>query len=397
MDLKASVGKILLLLCALALAEGVLRLQQSLGPLYDLDMKDQNFEKQSDDLNHRSRPSETLTLGQREVFGEQAGLRFAVRHDPDGIRIGDGCAPTDGEQAAVRILFLGDSFVEGYADSTTLVRRVCEALESAAPGGAPVALFNAGCSSYSPALYVPQAKRLVPKLTPDLVVVVFDETDLYDDFVRYRNLIERDPQGRITRVRPTPPETEMIAGLQAARAHHLYLQRLIHKLTHTRIFMPIFRAGYVSWSPYRVLGFDRDRDPLAVRKYAEQVAFLSANIRELAITLTALLPGPDRVLFVCHPHLQHLVPEADGFVWHRLVADAVDRIAGETGVGFYDAAPGLRLAAGGDPASLYWRNDMHFNFRGTRAYGRLLADRLTPLIAQAWCARAAAAPTTAAR
>jgi hypothetical protein len=395
--LKTAIGRTLLLLCALALAEGVLRLQQSLGPLYDLDLRDQDFAKQSNDLNHRPAPSETWTLGRREVFGEQAGLRYTVRHDPDGIRIGDGCAPTDNGRAAVRILFLGDSFVEGYADSTTLVRRVCEALESGAPGGPPVALFNAGCASYSPALYVPQAKRLVPRLTPDLVVVVFDETDLYDDFVRYRNLIERDPQGRIVRVRPTPPATEMITGLQATRAHSLYLQRLVHKLYHTRVYMPIFRAGYVSWSPYGVLEFDRDHDPLAARKYAEQIAFLSADIRELAVTLAALLPGSDRVLFVCHPYLQHLVPEADGFVWHRLVADAVARIANETGVGFYDAASDLRLAAGGDPASLYWRNDMHFNFRGTRVYGRLLSDRLTPLIAQAWHERAAAAPATAAR
>ena len=41
-------------------------------------------------------------------------------------------------------------------------------------------------------IFVPQAKKLLPLVRPDYVVVDVDETDLYDDFARYRDLIVRN-------------------------------------------------------------------------------------------------------------------------------------------------------------------------------------------------------------
>jgi len=38
--------------------------------------------------------------------------------------------------------------------------------------------YNAGYTSYSPAIFVPQAKMLLPVVRPDYIVVDVDETDL---------------------------------------------------------------------------------------------------------------------------------------------------------------------------------------------------------------------------
>ena len=93
-----------------------------------------------------------------------------------------------------RIFFLGNSFMEGYDDQNTLPYHVAKYFKNEL--NTCIKAFNGGAGSYSPAIFVPQARKLLPLLRPDYIVVDVDETDLFDDFVHYRELIVRDERGQ---------------------------------------------------------------------------------------------------------------------------------------------------------------------------------------------------------
>jgi lysophospholipase L1-like esterase len=380
MNLKKIAQIFILVLFGLLLAEGVLRLQQAIGPIYDLALQQENCERLSETLNHKPRAVETWALADRKIFGSHAGYRYTVRHDENGIRINDLRPHFAAEDHPIRILFLGDSFVEGYGDSTTLVQHVWERLQETPLKSVPIELLNAGHSSYSPAIFIPQVKQLVPKLKPDLLVIVIDETDLGDDYIRYQHLIVRDLEGRNIGVRPTPINEELVKGLLKVRQHKSYLVRLLHKIYHTRIYMPAFRKGYRTRYPHWVLHLSKDHDPEAGRIYHGEIAFFEDNLTELARMASDLMGGPDRILFVYHPHLHHLVPDESGHLWNNFTAEAVARVAQREGVPFYNATEDLQQRFGGRSQDFYWHGEMHFNFRGFHVYGRTLADRLVLML-----------------
>ena len=74
------------------------------------------------------------------------------------------------------------------------------AWEQTADSIRPIYPYNAGCGSYSPCIFVPQARRLLELLSPDFVVVSIDRTDIVDDNCK-RHLTERSERGSITSVR----------------------------------------------------------------------------------------------------------------------------------------------------------------------------------------------------
>jgi len=382
---KRFLGITLMIILSALLMEAVLRIQQAAGPLYDLEFTAQTLERCSPVLNHRRLPEESWTLEGEACYGEYSGYHFTMSHDADGVRrnpLRPGRSEYPESADPFRILFVGDSFVEGYADSTTLPQHVWESLQRRIGEAMPIRIDNVGCSSYSPAIYIPQVKQLVPRLQPDLVVVVIDESDLGDDYLRYRNLIQRDAEGRNIAVRASPLLVEFNTGFDRIRQSRLYLARVVRKLWHTWVYMPAYRKGYRSWHHGRwILGYSRDKDPGAGRKYRSEIGYFESNLTELMSTLAELLGDRGRILFVSHPYVQHLVPDESGWTYNTFVASAVAKVAATNGIDHYDATTDLAAAAAGDPASLYWGDiDMHFNFYGMRIYGGLIAERLEPLI-----------------
>jgi len=370
---------LLIVLVNLLLLEGLLRLQQVLGPVYDLEMASVTRETFSDDLNHVPLPLETWTLRRREVFGGHAGHTYVIPRDSLGVRT-DACPPPGDPAASVEILFLGDSFVEGYDHAHTLPHLAREALGDRLGTDPPVRMLNAGHSSYSPAILAPQARRLMPVLSPDLVVVVVDQTDLGDDFIRYEPLVRLDEAGRIAGVGASPVGVAFVDGLLEARRSPVYLWRLLRKLVHTHVRMPIFRRGYRSWYPRQPLYFARNPGG-SVETYRREIGVFSRNLDDLLTTLVASVGDPGRVLLVCHPHFRQLVPGDDGILWQDFVTPAVAAAAERAGTRFLDARPGLVEAFDGRPEDFYWPGDMHFNFDGMRRYGALIGAALAPMVA----------------
>jgi hypothetical protein len=98
----------------------------------------------------------------------------------------------------VRVLMLGDSFTEGggLADADTIPRRVETALRASCPG---VEVINAGAASYSPILEYLLLKEIGDTVSPDLVVLNLDMTDVHDDLIRTA-LADLDADGLPIRV-----------------------------------------------------------------------------------------------------------------------------------------------------------------------------------------------------
>jgi lysophospholipase L1-like esterase len=102
-----------------------------------------------------------------------------------------------------RVLMLGDSFTmgKGVQDDETfsvlLEQMLQESLTKCSGGN--VEVLNAGVDSYAPILELLYVKRELARLSPDLVILNLDHSDLAQE-TAYRHQAVRDPQGEVTAV-----------------------------------------------------------------------------------------------------------------------------------------------------------------------------------------------------
>ena len=348
-----------------AIFEIGLRMQQYFGPLYDLEMTSVGLNWESDVLNHKPEPENQNLC----IYGDLTGFSYKRFFDANGIRITADTARQAECQNPMSVLFLGDSFMEGYDDENTLPHHVANYFKTERE--VCLKTLNAGYTSYSPAIFVPQARQLLPIVRPDYIVVDVDETDLYDDFVRYRKLITRNERGQNVGVKASPIGHECSVGLMEARKHSVYLMRLAAKLWHSHVRMPpVIREHR---SDFVMFSYSRDHGADLERKYSEALASFRQNLQELADVLKDYTRDGSRVLFVFHPHLQHLKPDASGRVWNDLVSSSLQKAAVANGFLFFNATETLKSRFGSHPENFYWEDDMHFNFRGLEEYSAAVA------------------------
>jgi hypothetical protein len=336
---------------ALALIEIALRAQQVFGPLYDLDLRpDAAAFGLSDELNHTALPTET-------------------EWNADGIRR---MRVPNAAHCAPKLLFMGDSFMQGLGIDNTIPVHVRDYFHDVLHRD--VCAVNAGTSSYSPSVYVPQGRKLIPKVKPDVVIIDVDETDLWDDYYRYRHLVVRDRAGSIVAVRRTPLAEEFREGLAAAGKKPLYLLRLAAKLYFTRIVYPRLSAEYRR--NMQQDGFWVSRAPIAEarQRYGAASAYFAATLQDLTDTVASLMGGAQGLVYIHHPHLENLRTRGD--VFNNVVSDTIREVAARNNVRYYDATDELKTEFGAAPERYYIPNDMHFNERGLKAYGLAVAKYL---------------------
>jgi hypothetical protein len=123
---------------------------------------------------------------------------FPYRTNALGLRERDLVTPKPA--GVVRVLMLGDSFIEGggFPEADTVPRRVESALRGGCPG---LEVVNAGITSYSPILEYVLVREIGATLRPDLVVLNLDMTDVHDDLIRTA-LATMDGDGLPVRVAP---------------------------------------------------------------------------------------------------------------------------------------------------------------------------------------------------
>ena len=343
------------------------RLQQYFGPLYDLEMTNVNLNWESDVVNHQPTPENQNLC----IYGDLTGFSYKRSFDVNGIRIIDDKALLGDCRNPASVLFLGDSFMEGYDEKNTLPYHVAKYFKT--EHGVCLKTYNAGFTSYSPAIFVPQAKKLLPVVRPDYIVVDVDETDLYDDFARYRKLIVRNERGQNVGVKVSPIGHECSVGLMEAREHPLYVMRLVAKLWHAYVHMPSVIEKYRG-SDFALFSYSQDHGPDLEQKYAEALSAFRQNLQELADVLKDYTGDGSRVLFVFHPHIQHLKPDAAGRLWNDLVSSSVQKMCAANNFLFFNATATLKQRFGPHPENFYWRSgDMHYNFKGLEEYSAAVA------------------------
>ena len=343
------------------------RMQQYFGPLYDLEMADVNLNWESDVVNHQPTPENQNLC----IYGDSTGFSYRKSFDANGISIIDDTALLADCRSPASVLFLGNSFMEGYDDKNTLPYHVAKYFKK--ERGVCLKTHNAGFTSYSPAIFVPQAKKLLPIVRPDYIVVDVDETDLYDDFARYRKLIVRNERGQNVGVKVSPIGHECSVGLMEARKHPLYLMRLVAKLWHSYVHMPSVIEKYRG-SDLTLFSYSQDHDTDLEQKYSEALSAFRQNLQELADVLKDYTEDGSRVLFVFHPHVQHLKPDAAGRVWNDLVSSSVQKMSAANNFLFFNATGTLKQRFGSHPENFYWRSgDMHYDFKGLEEYSVAVA------------------------
>src|SRR5690348_15951125 len=106
----------LLVLCWVAIFEAGLRAQQYFGPIYDLELANVDLSWESDTLNHVPAAMNQHLC----IYGDLTGTTYVRAYDKNGIRIIDDSELLSGCKRSASVLFLGDSFMEGYDDRNTL-------------------------------------------------------------------------------------------------------------------------------------------------------------------------------------------------------------------------------------------------------------------------------------
>jgi hypothetical protein len=333
----------------LCLLELSLRVQQRIGPLIDLDLRPEAIlVGLSDEVNHVHLPWSDW--------------------DSNGIRRMD---EPNSEACTKKLLFMGDSFMEGLGRRETVPYHVRRFF---AQHGKDICVFNAGVSSYSPSIFIVLAKRLIPLLKPDVVIIDVDETDIYDDWYRYRQLVTRDDAGSITAVRRSPFTARFQQGLVDSTSKTLYVHRLIAKVYFTGIEYPRFFARYTRDWPPNMLALAMVSPADARKQYAAQIDYFVATLDDLTQTVVRRVGSRDNLVYIHHPHLEHL--KSGGAAFNDVVSTTLREVAARHGVRYYDAVDDLKAEFGKAPESYYIPNDVHFNAAGQQAYGIAVARYL---------------------
>lgn len=354
---------IMALLCVAGI-EIILRLQQIFGPAYELEFTSLINQTPSDILNHVPNAS-----------GATSGRKF----DKLGIRQYSSLERPKICERSIKILFLGDSFMQGYDEAHTIPFLITKWL---AKENICVEPFNAGLSSYSPAIFVPQIRILYPIIQPDYIIIDIDETDFYDDNVRYKQFITRDALDRNIAVKAGSNYREVMDEVDGVRAQHSYIARLI-KIQFSK-YLKLINSTSAQRTGENDAIFELSKlDPESARtKFNNELAFFKSNIQEIISALKEYNFDLDRLMFIRHPHLEHLSGGAGGPIFNNVIFEAVKDVAVANNVKIYDSLPDLQAAFDGHPEIYYFKNDMHFNFKGMEAYSEAVSAQLAPMLAK---------------
>jgi hypothetical protein len=337
-----------------ALLEVALRAQQRLGPLYDLAIGPETIPiGLSEELNHVPVPGPDW---------ESNGVR--KMDEPNAAN----CGP--------RILFMGDSFMQGFGKTESVpyhVRRYFKQILDK-----DLCVFNAGDSAYSPSVFVPQAKKLIPELKPDFVVIEIDDLDIWHDYYRYRDVTARDTAGSIVALRSTPIERRFHEGLVESTSKLLYMHRLLAKLYFTRIEYPrLFEDAHRN-RPADGYWLQKLPADVARARHLAEIEYFKRVLADLTETVETLAGGSRNLIYIHHPHLENLIDT--GIAFNDVTSSAVQEIASLHHVKYYELTEDLRREFGSDPRAYYVPNDMHLNPSGLRVYGIAVAKYLAKII-----------------
>lgn len=304
-----------------------------------------------------------------------------------------------------RIAVVGDSQVEGFFAEEHTLSSLLERDLSAAPRR--VEVMNFGVSSHSTIINYVKLKRYVLAYRPDLVLLHFDLTDVYDDNVRYRELTVWDDAGDPDYVKPSLYYTNLFFNLngktfsvvdygrQRASLKPIYdpTRLRLWLLDHSALFTYVYARTH---SGQEVLAlYLRELEPLypgisslqrvdTIASLLQWCAFhdtpelrkqMQFTFSMLERTCQLLKRHHVPVVVISIPNLAHLGEDNREPLWSR---DAIEHIASfcrERNIPFHCPLSEFDAEVR-QGRTIYYSDGMHNNPAGMRIWSRSLAAYL---------------------
>ncbi len=322
------------------------------------------FHRRPDPILHHS-----LVPGSRGVVSSP-DYRVEYRINSHGLR--DREFPLAKPPDVKRLLLLGDSYVEGIGLEwdETIGQRLEGHLEAKARGRWQV--VNGGVASYSPTI---EYLYLVSKglgLQPDLVVLVVDNTDVWDDW-RYGRTVELAEDGEVKMVRAPEP-----TGWERASE---WVTATVQERFRTYRLWWWGKLAYLQWRHQGEIRFDPHAHTWE-RMKGDWTPHFKRSVRYLA-AIRDLLDSKDiPFLVVVFPYEYMVRPwpgrtEPHATPLHEWVeAAAAGRMAA-----YLDTTSAFRahFRDRGTTKGLYYPVDGHLTPEGAKLVARAIADKLVEL------------------
>jgi len=172
------------------------------------------------------------------------------------------------KEGLFRIAVLGDSFAFGVGvrENQTMSFQLEKMLN--ASGSGKYQVYNFGVSSFSTLLEYIYLKKEVIKYSPDLVIIMFDISDVQDDYY-YQPHIVYDKKGNIIGCNPM-----MIGKRPAIRSYLMYYSRFFNLLDRTIIqsFRKMKTLGFNNYFSNKFKGI-RNKTEIFKRKDINNIYF----------------------------------------------------------------------------------------------------------------------------
>ena len=281
------------------------------------------------------------------------GKRIFRRERPEGIE--------------KRVLFLGDSFTYGIGSGDD---EIFPALFDQAWPRVEVA--NGGCNAYGTHNALAVLDRFGAAFRPDLTVLVFFWNDLEDNNDRKVPDFRFDEEGRVVRADPLPDgefdpmaEQPPAEGRVRSSWNHFHLQDVI------RTAVRGFHLRVWGIKP-RSIQTDADLQK-AWTATDRMLVFMAARAKELGTTLV-VAPMPDHNQINPNAIIKNINP-LNYEVQERL-AEICERI----GVRCIDVRPAMHESWKRTGVDYYYYADRHLTPEGNREFTRLLRKELEPIL-----------------
>ena len=276
----------------------------------------------------------------------------------------------------IKVLLLGDSWMEDENLSNFFAMELAQLTKKT------VTAINAGKSSYAPTVYLLKSREAYDTYGKfDLIVVNIDETDIGDEWLRYKIPTVRSRDGDIVAV-PFSHDKEsqyIWQGKLWAENSGFYINRLIKFAFFHKVLVPFMYEFTESPSQYENL-MQFVFAPDAKSKYSKEIDHFYGRLEEMARELCKYTDNSSSIYVTHHPHLRGLVSKvSEGRLYLPVVSDEIARLKKATGLNVLDARENMVQIHGvqftrntfeeGDPFS-------HLCPEGAQRYGKWIAAQI---------------------
>ncbi len=277
---------------------------------------------------------------------------------------------TEKEEGVYRIIMLGDSYVYGLGvkDYSETIPYYLEGYLNKNSDKGDYEVFGFAIPSYSPIKHYLTLKNIGLKLKPDMVLCLYDDSDVQDDRIHSRRA-RYNAEGELIAVSNPGYEKKGVFGTISRSALYKYLNYWFKRIPTEAHYIERrtnryghYRDDYKSWERYFNISFNFLNDSFILTK-KNHIPFIVFNY-------------PRPIILKKKERFRHWL-EQKGFDYtrdysnNRMLVRELGKFCRKNDIQFYDLGNKiLELEEEGYKVEdLYLEKDVHFSTRGNRLIG----------------------------